>query len=104
MHEEYFFQSGGRGLHPLNKPALVRMTAEFIQFHYFGPQSCWHAEDGHFAVLLHKFSTESIFCLKPGDYNHVSRIFDVVFEMVKNAAGFAHARRGNNYHGAAKTV
>ncbi len=91
MDQEDLFQALRGGLQPGEQFALIGVTAQFVQLHHFRAQSHRISEDRNFTLLLDDLPAERVFGLIPRDQNGVSRVLDVVFQMMQDPSGFTHS-------------
>ena len=75
---------------------MVGVTAEFIEFDDFGAQAHRFTKDVDFGLLVDDLAAEGMFSLEAGDQDGVAGVFDVVLEVVEDAAKLAHARGGDD--------
>ena len=62
------------------------------------------AEDFYFILLVHKPFTQRMLRLVPDDENRIPRVFNVIGQMMQDAARLAHPGCRNNHAGAFQLV
>lgn len=80
----------------IQEVAAVGVAGEGIHFYDFGANVIGIAENVDHFLAVEDFATKGVLGHESYDHNGVAGVFDVVFEVVEDAAAFTHAGSGDN--------
>jgi len=89
---------------PVEQFAVVGVTGEGVEDFDGGADVVGFAEDIDFAVTAAEFPAEGMFGAVADEEDGGGGVGDVVLEVVEDAAGFAHARGGDDDEGAFEAI
>ena len=96
MHEENLLRLDLEATQPVKQSRLIRMTGKSLKVVNLCLYENRLIKQAHFLRALDQRSAKCAFRLITDEYNAVSAVPKVVFQMVTNSSRFAHAAGGND--------
>src|SRR5579885_3868970 len=104
VHQKHPAQRRRQRLNPFEQLALIGVAAEFVQARNLRPDALRLAENPHLRPFLDQLAAEGILRLKSRDQNRISRVLNVVPEVVQDTSLLAHAGSRNHHERTVKIV